>query len=140
MKQLASLVLLAVLAASTVTLPAGPATAANETRSLKLYFVHTGERAVITFKRNGRYDSSGLQQLNQFLRDWRRNEPTRMDPPLFDLVWEVYRRSGATDYIHVVSAIAFSDDERYAAFAHPAAWQSIASTCWARRWTSSFLA
>ena len=104
MKQLASLVLLAVLAASTVTLPAGPATAANETRSLKLYFVHTGERAVITFKRNGRYDSSGLQQLNQFLRDWRRNEPTRMDPRLFDLVWEVYRRSGATDYIHVVSA------------------------------------
>jgi hypothetical protein len=27
-----------------------------------------------------------------------------MDPRLFDLVWEVYRRSGATDYIHVVSA------------------------------------
>ncbi|WP_436799520.1 DUF882 domain-containing protein [Rhizobium oryzicola] len=104
MKQLASFALLAVIAASTVSLPAGPATAAGETRSLKLYFVHTGERAVITFKRNGRYDASGLQQLNQFLRDWRRNEPTRMDPRLFDLVWEVYRRSGATDYIHVVSA------------------------------------
>src|SRR3546814_9193492 len=27
-----------------------------------------------------------------------------MDPRLFDLVWEVYRRSGASDYIHVVSA------------------------------------
>ncbi len=27
-----------------------------------------------------------------------------MDPRLFDLVWEVYRRSGAKDYIHIVSA------------------------------------
>ncbi len=27
-----------------------------------------------------------------------------MDPRLFDLVWEVYRRVGASDYIHVVSA------------------------------------
>ncbi|MFB9952489.1 DUF882 domain-containing protein [Rhizobium puerariae] len=78
--------------------------AAAEDRSLKLYFIHTGEKAVITFKRNGRYDQKGLQQINQFLRDWRRDQPTRMDPRLFDLVWEVYRRSGATDYIHVVSA------------------------------------
>ncbi|HEV7435202.1 MAG TPA: DUF882 domain-containing protein [Pseudorhizobium sp.] len=78
--------------------------AAAETRSLKLYFIHTKERAEIVFKRNGRYDQKGLQQISQLLRDWRRNEPTKMDPRLFDLVWEVYRRSGARDYIHVVSA------------------------------------
>ncbi|RWX79426.1 DUF882 domain-containing protein [Neorhizobium lilium] len=78
--------------------------AAAEDRSLKLYFVHTGEKAVITFKRNGRFDPRGLAQINEFLRDWRKGQPTRMDPRLFDLVWEVYRRSGATDYIHVVSA------------------------------------
>jgi uncharacterized protein YcbK (DUF882 family) len=78
--------------------------AAAETRSLKLYFVHTGEKAVITYKRNGRFDSKGLAQINNLLRDWRKNEPTKMDPRLFDLVWEVYRRSGAKDYIHVVSA------------------------------------
>nr|WP_244447890.1 DUF882 domain-containing protein [Neorhizobium vignae] len=78
--------------------------AAAQDKSLKLYFVHTGEKAVITFKRNGKFDPKGLAQINQFLRDWRRNEPARMDPRLFDLVWEVYRRSGASDYIHVVSA------------------------------------
>ncbi|CAN7448423.1 DUF882 domain-containing protein [Neorhizobium sp. LjRoot104] len=78
--------------------------AAAQEKSLKLYFVHTGEKAVITFKRNGKFDPKGLAQINQFLRDWRRNEPARMDPRLFDLVWEVYRRSGASDYIHVVSA------------------------------------
>jgi uncharacterized protein YcbK (DUF882 family) len=78
--------------------------AVAETRSLKLYYVHTREKATITFKRNGRYDAKGLQELNRFLRDWRRNQPTKMDPRLFDLVWEVYRRSGATEHINVVSA------------------------------------
>ncbi|KFB09140.1 DUF882 domain-containing protein [Nitratireductor basaltis] len=75
-----------------------------ETRTLKLYFIHTKERAEITYKRNGRYLSSGLKEINRFLRDWRQNEPTNMDPQLLDLVWEVYRASGARDYIHVVSA------------------------------------
>ncbi len=78
--------------------------ASAETRSLKLYYIHTKERAEIVFKRNGRYDQAGLKKLNRFLRDWRRNEPTKMDPRLFDLVWEVYRRANARDYIHVVSA------------------------------------
>ncbi|OHV75445.1 DUF882 domain-containing protein [Ensifer sp. LCM 4579] len=82
---------------------APPVEAAGQTRTLKLYFIHTGEKAQITFKRNGRYDSKGLEQVNRFLRDWRRNEPTRMDPRLLDLVWEVYQRSGSRDYIHVVS-------------------------------------
>lgn len=85
-------------------LAASQATASAETRTLKLYYTHTGERAEITFKRNGRYDAAGLKKLNQFLRDWRRNEPTKMDPRLFDVVWEAYRASGASDYIHVVSA------------------------------------
>jgi uncharacterized protein YcbK (DUF882 family) len=75
-----------------------------ETRTLKLYFIHTKERAEITYKKNGKYLKGGLDQINRFLRDWRRNEPTRMDPRLLDLVWEIYRAVGARDYIHVVSA------------------------------------
>ncbi|RTM09211.1 MAG: DUF882 domain-containing protein, partial [Hyphomicrobiales bacterium] len=73
-----------------------------ETRSLKLYHLHTGEKAEIVYKRNGRYDREGLRKINIILRDWRRNEPTKMDPKLLDLVWEAYRESGATDYIQVV--------------------------------------
>ncbi len=79
-------------------------TAAAEDRALKLYFTHTGERATITYKRNGRFDPKGMDKINRFLRDWRRNEPARMDPRLLDLVWEVYDRSGANGYIHIVSA------------------------------------
>jgi uncharacterized protein YcbK (DUF882 family) len=78
-------------------------TATAETRTLKLYFTHTRESATITFKKNGRYLPRGLKKLNRFLRDWRRNEPTRMDPRLFDLVWEVYRKSGSRKPIYVIS-------------------------------------
>ncbi|TPL53917.1 DUF882 domain-containing protein [Mesorhizobium sp. B2-4-6] len=73
-----------------------------EVRTLKLYHLHTHEKAEIVYKRNGRYDSEGLRKINIILRDWRRNEPTKMDPRLLDLVWEAYRESGATDYIQVV--------------------------------------
>ncbi|MEM5501809.1 DUF882 domain-containing protein [Ahrensia kielensis] len=78
--------------------------ASAETRSLKLYYIHTKEKENIVFKKNGRYVSSGLTKINRFLRDWRRNEPTKMDPALLDLVWEAYRASGSREYIHVVSA------------------------------------
>ncbi|WP_245458648.1 MULTISPECIES: DUF882 domain-containing protein [unclassified Mesorhizobium] len=73
-----------------------------EVRSLKLYHLHTHEKAEIVYKRNGRYVPEGLRKINIILRDWRRNEPTKMDPRLLDLVWEAYRESGATDYIQVV--------------------------------------
>ena len=80
------------------------AIANGDTRSLTLYHNHTKERATITFRRNGRYDPHGLEQLNWFLRDWRRDEPTKMDPRLFDTLWEVYRQVGSSAPIHVSSA------------------------------------
>ena len=49
-------------AASVVALTA--ATAAAEDRSLKLFFTHTGERATITFKRDGRFDPPSLNRRN----------------------------------------------------------------------------
>lgn len=82
----------------------GCGSARAEDRTLDLFYVHTGERAQFTFKKNGRFDPAVLKKLNVFLRDWRRNEPTRMDPALFDLVWEVYQKSGARKPITVVSA------------------------------------
>jgi uncharacterized protein YcbK (DUF882 family) len=95
----------AALMSITVILPQAvvPAAAASE-RALYLYYTHTQETARIVFKRNGQYVQSGLNELNQFLRDWRRNEPTKMDPRLFDLVWEVYQEVGGSQPINIVSA------------------------------------
>ncbi len=80
------------------------AVANGDTRELTIYHTHTQESATITFKRDGRYDRAALEQLNWLLRDWRVNEPTKMDPRLFDTVWEAYRQVGASQPIHVVSA------------------------------------
>ncbi|WP_244480787.1 DUF882 domain-containing protein [Mesorhizobium sp. Root157] len=81
---------------------ASATTASAEVRTLKLYNLHTKEKAEIVFKRNGKYDQSGLREANAFLRDWRRNEPTKMDPRLLDLVWEAYRASGSNGFINVI--------------------------------------
>ena len=88
----------------TIAMLAATGAARAETRTLKLYFTHTKERAEITYKRNGRFLPDGLRQVNHMLRDWRRNEPTNMDPRVVDLLWQVYRASGSRDYIHIVSA------------------------------------
>ncbi|WP_349774719.1 YcbK family protein [Microvirga terrae] len=58
----------------------------------------------VTFRRNGDYDSGALQQLNWFLRDWRVEKPAQMDPRLFDIIWEVYRESGSSQPINIISA------------------------------------
>lgn len=89
--------------AALLILLALPSLAAAQTKALKLYYLHTGEKAEIVFKRNGRFDKAGLKKINWFLRDWRRNEPTKMDPNLLDLIWEVYRKTGSRKHIHVIS-------------------------------------
>ncbi|MEM7214463.1 MAG: DUF882 domain-containing protein [Pseudomonadota bacterium] len=76
---------------------------AAETRKLKLYFLHTGEKATITYKKDGKFIDSGLTKINKLLRDWRRDEATKMDPRLLDLIWDVYKETGSKKYIHVVS-------------------------------------
>lgn len=90
-------------AVAALVLPVAVNAAAAETRTLSFVHTHTGETATITFKRNGAYDAEGLRQANHFLRDWRRNVPTEMNPRLLDLIWQVYRDVGATQPIHLVS-------------------------------------
>ncbi|ACK51094.1 protein of unknown function DUF882 [Methylocella silvestris BL2] len=80
------------------------AEANGDTRTLNLYHSHTGESIQATFRVNGSYDPAVLEKLNYFLRDWRNNDRTRMDPRLFDTVWEVYRTAGATQPIVIFSA------------------------------------
>ena len=79
------------------------AVANGDTRTITFVHEHTGESTTVTFKVNGSYDSGGLKKLNWALRDWRRDEPTEMDPRLFDVLWEVYREL-CVSQIHVVSA------------------------------------
>lgn len=83
-----------------------PATAAGGggDRTIWLHHTHTGQTAKFTFKRNGVYDQSVLRQLNAFLADWRTKDQTKMDPALFDLLWEVYQEVGGSQPYNIVSS------------------------------------
>jgi uncharacterized protein YcbK (DUF882 family) len=101
-------VLLLVAGAAAVTTvgvrPTQDVVAQGGTRTLTIYHAHTKEQETVTYKRSGSFDSAGLQKLNWLLRDWRVDEPTRMDPVLFDILWEAHRAAGSSAPIHVVSA------------------------------------
>ena len=79
------------------------AIANGDTRTISFSNSHTNESGSFTYMVDGVYDLAVLEKLNWFLRDWRLNEPTKMDPKLFDIVWEVYRESGSTQPIDVLS-------------------------------------
>ena len=79
------------------------AVANGDTRTVVLSSSHTNESGSFTYMVDGVYDQATLDKLNWFLRDWRLNEPTKMDPKLFDIVWEVYRESGSKQPIDVLS-------------------------------------
>ena len=80
------------------------AVANGDTRTLTFHHVHTGESLQITYLSGGSYDSGALQTLNRFLRDWRNDQQIRIDPRLFDILWEVQRAAGSRDAIKVLSA------------------------------------
>jgi uncharacterized protein YcbK (DUF882 family) len=90
----------------TAALPAQTqnAVANGDTRTIHLYHTHTGESISATFRVDGQYDRGALDKLNHFLRDWRNDDQTKMNPRLFDVIWETYRESGSRQPVHIVSA------------------------------------
>jgi uncharacterized protein YcbK (DUF882 family) len=78
------------------------ANATGDTRTLTLHHIHTREDITITFKRNGKYDDAALKTLDRFVRDWRKDEEVRMDPRLYDMMWEVQQEVGYKGPIHIV--------------------------------------
>jgi len=78
------------------------AVANGETRTLSMHHMHTDESITITYKRNGRYDEEALKKIDWFLRDWRRQESTRIDPHTLDILWEVATELKAQKPIEIV--------------------------------------
>ncbi|MDO8877333.1 MAG: DUF882 domain-containing protein [Pseudolabrys sp.] len=78
------------------------AAAEGDTRTLSFRNLHTQETITVTFKRDGRYDDAALKKLDWFMRDWRREEAVKMDPHLFDVLWEAYREVGGRSPIEVI--------------------------------------
>ena len=96
----ACLVLLSAAAWCTAT--AYRAAALGETRTLSMYNIHTKENITVTFKRDGKYDETALKRLNTFMRDWRANKETNMDPALIDLIWTLHKQLGSNEPVHLI--------------------------------------
>ncbi len=103
-KALASTALVAALSAGFWSSLGSPAMSGGETRTLSMKQIHTGETITITYMVNGKYVPSAMKKINWFLRDWRRNEATTMDPRTIDLVWELHADLGSKKPVHIVSA------------------------------------
>ena len=76
--------------------------AAGEVRTLSFFNIHTNETTTITFKRDGQFVPGALEQFNTAFRDWRKNEQTKMDPALLDLLWEIHSELGSKVPIQLI--------------------------------------
>ena len=94
-----------VIAACVVSLVAffaNQGSAQAQDRSLSFFNIHTKESISIVYKRGGQFDQEALRKLNYFMRDWRKDETIKMDPALFDLIWEIYGELGSKQPINVI--------------------------------------
>lgn len=75
----------------------------DRARIISLYNIHTKETVSVLYKKDGKYIDAGLEKVSWVLRDWRRNEATKMDPELVDLLWEIHTELGSQEPIHIIS-------------------------------------
>jgi len=76
----------------------------SSARSLRLIVSNTGERWEGTYWRDGSYVPDALKRLDALLRDYKLGAVTRMDPSLYDQMWEIHQRVGSTEPWRVISA------------------------------------
>jgi uncharacterized protein YcbK (DUF882 family) len=93
------LVLGLVLVAGALAATAHPA----RDRTISLYNIHSKETLTIQYMKGGKRLPEAMQKINWMLRDWRKDEPTQMDPDLIDLMWEIHAELGSQEPIHIIS-------------------------------------
>ena len=69
-------------------------------KALDLYNVNTQEALKTAFWADGEYIDEGLDKLDRFMRDWRQNEVTDIDPELYSLMHELHDNV-AVSYTHL---------------------------------------
>ena len=85
------------------TLSADRITAANPgDRTLSFYHIHTKETLTVTYKKNGQYVPEALKQIDWIMRDWRKNQSTRMDPETIDLIYDMHSELGSQQPVNII--------------------------------------
>jgi uncharacterized protein YcbK (DUF882 family) len=92
--------LIAVLAVA----PFGATHSTTDERQLSFYHTHTSESLTVTYYRDGEYLAPALTELNHFLRDFRTDDVTSMDPAVFDILHDIQIASGSMGTYEIISA------------------------------------
>lgn len=75
-----------------------------DVRVLRLRHHWTGEDLAVTYKIGGDYVPGAMAEISHFLRDWRCNQATAMDPKLVDRLYELQVALGGRRTMRVISA------------------------------------
>ena len=73
-------------------------------RRLSFYHTHTHETLGVTYALGGEYVASALDEINDFLADFRTGDATVMDAELLDVVYDVQASLGSVGTFEVISA------------------------------------
>ena len=89
---------------ATVVLMPVNSTSSVDQRSLSFYHTHTQKSLEITYAVGGEYVESALEEVNDFLADFRTGDAIVMDPELLDLIYDVRASLGSNGTFEVISA------------------------------------
>lgn len=82
------------LALSIAATPAVAKAPLERPRTISLRHLHTDEKITVTYRIGERYQRPALHKLNWFLRDFRTQDVTVIDPKLFDILYDINARLG----------------------------------------------
>jgi uncharacterized protein YcbK (DUF882 family) len=77
---------------------------ASSDRQLSFYHTHTGKRLDVVYSRNGAYLAGALDDINDFLSDFRTGDIADIDPELLDLIYDLRQALGSNGTYQVISA------------------------------------
>ncbi len=93
------IVIAGIAAASVVT----GAWAGDKARTISFYHIHTKETLTVTYKRSGKFVPEAMKKIDWFMRDWRKDVSTKIDPNTIDIIWEMHKELGSKMPVHVIS-------------------------------------
>ena len=74
----------------------------SDTRTISFVHIHTKEALTVTYKRNGKLDPDAMDKIDWIMRDWRKNQKTKMDPHTIDILWEMHSELGSKEPIQII--------------------------------------
>ena len=76
----------------------------HDQRELSFYHTHTGKSLSVVYYKDGVYLPAALQNIDDFLKDFRNGERHDIDPALLDVLYDIKVKTGSHGPFEVISA------------------------------------